>query len=42
MTSHELLLILNAAVCGGIAVRVCWFRRDGSRHRWWGAGWRIC
>jgi hypothetical protein len=38
MTSPELLLILNAAICGGIAIRVLLFRRDGSRHRWWG-GW---
>lgn len=34
----DLLLILNAAICGGIAIRVLLFRRDGSRHRWWG-GW---
>ncbi|HBB4750273.1 MULTISPECIES: phage holin family protein [Enterobacter] len=38
MTSPELLLILNAAICGGIAIRVLLFRREGSRHRWWG-GW---
>ena len=38
MTSPELLLILNATICGGIAIRVLLFRRDGSRHRWWG-GW---
>lgn len=38
MTSPELLLILNAVICGGIAIRVLLFRREGSRHRWWG-GW---
>lgn len=38
MTGPELLPILNAAIYGGIAIRVLLFRRDGSRHRWWG-GW---
>lgn len=38
MTSHELLQILNAIICAGIAIRVLLFRRDGARHRWWG-GW---
>ncbi|MDF2010027.1 phage holin family protein [Klebsiella quasivariicola] len=38
MTTPELPHILNAVVCGGIAIRVLLFRRDGARHRWWG-GW---
>nr|WP_302443997.1 phage holin family protein [Hafnia alvei] len=36
MTSHEMLPFLNAAICGGIAIRVLLFRRNGSRHRRWG------
>ncbi|EFC4555478.1 phage holin family protein [Escherichia coli] len=39
MVTHELfLLITNAVICTGIAVRVVTFRRNGSRHRRWG-GW---
>ena len=37
MTSHDLLLLLNAIICAGIAVRVMSFQRNGSRHRRWGA-----
>ncbi|MEH4965218.1 phage holin family protein [Escherichia coli] len=35
MTTPDLL---NAVICGAIAMRVLLFRRDGSRHRRWG-GW---
>ncbi|AHE43286.1 phage holin family protein [Klebsiella pneumoniae] len=38
MTGHDLLLIANAIICGGIALRVMFFQRNGSRHRRWG-GW---
>lgn len=38
MTGHDLLLIANALICGGIALRVMFFQRNGSRHRRWG-GW---
>ncbi|WP_105635508.1 phage holin family protein [Cronobacter dublinensis] len=38
MTSPEMLLLLNAIICAGIAIRVLLFRREGARHRWWG-GW---
>ncbi|HGE4459503.1 TPA: phage holin family protein [Escherichia coli] len=39
MVTHELfLLIINAVICAGIAVRVATFRRNGSQHRRWG-GW---
>lgn len=38
MTSPEVLLLLNAIICAGIAIRVLLFRREGARHRWWG-GW---
>lgn len=38
MISHDLLLLLNAIICAGIAIRVLLFRREGARHRWWG-GW---
>ncbi|EIQ2250103.1 phage holin family protein [Escherichia coli] len=38
MISHEVLLLINAIICAGIAVRVLLFRRDGARHRRWG-GW---
>lgn len=38
MTSHEILLIAKCIICGAIALRVLLFRREGSRHRWWG-GW---
>lgn len=38
MATHDvLLLIANAAICSGIAVRVGTFRRNGSQHRRWGA-----
>ncbi|MEV9403068.1 phage holin family protein [Klebsiella pneumoniae] len=36
MTGHDLLLITNSLICAGIAVRVMFFQRNGSRHRWWG------
>lgn len=38
MTSPETLLLLNAIISSGIAIRVLLFRREGARHRWWG-GW---
>lgn len=38
MVNHEILLIANSIICGVIACRVLLFKRDGSRHRWWG-GW---
>lgn len=38
MTGHDLLLIANSCICGGIALRVMSFQRNGSRHRRWG-GW---
>jgi len=38
MTGHDLLLIANSIICGGIALRVMFFQRNGSRHRRWG-GW---
>ncbi|EFD5362869.1 phage holin family protein [Escherichia coli] len=38
MTSHEFWLLANSFICGAIAFRVLLFRREGSRHRWWG-GW---
>ena len=38
MISYEVLLLINAIICAGIAVRVLLFRRDGARHRRWG-GW---
>ncbi|EFH3045100.1 phage holin family protein [Escherichia coli] len=39
MVTHELiLLVTNAMICTGIAVRVGTFRRNGSQHRRWG-GW---
>lgn len=38
MISHEVLLLINAIICAGIAVRVLLFRRDGASHRRWG-GW---
>ncbi len=39
MTTHDyILLIVNAIICGGIALRVMFFHRNGSRHRRWG-GW---
>ncbi|MET5960912.1 phage holin family protein [Citrobacter amalonaticus] len=39
MTTHELLLLIaNAIICSGIAIRVGTFRRNGSQHRRWG-GW---
>ncbi|AYM23067.1 MULTISPECIES: phage holin family protein [Escherichia] len=39
MVTHELfLLITNAVICTGIAIRVVTFRRNGSQHRRWG-GW---
>lgn len=38
MATHDaLLLIANAAICSGIAVRVGTFKRNGSQHRRWGA-----
>ena len=33
MTGHDLLLIANSIICGGIALRVMFFQRNGSRHR---------
>lgn len=37
MTSHDLLLlIVNVAICTGIAFRVMSFKRNGARHRRWG------
>ena len=39
MTGHDLLLIANALICGGRAMRGMFFQRNGSRHRRWG-GWR--
>ncbi|MHQ05710.1 phage holin family protein [Escherichia coli] len=37
MVTHELfLLIANAIICSGIAIRVVTFRRNGSQHRRWG------
>ena len=37
MTTHELLLLIsNAVICSGIAIRVGTFRRDGSQYRRWG------
>ncbi|HAG7652869.1 TPA: DUF2514 family protein [Escherichia coli] len=39
MVTHEFfLLITNAVICTGIAIRVVTFRRNGSQHRRWG-GW---
>ncbi len=39
MVAHEFfLLITNAFICTGIAIRVVTFRRNGSQHRRWG-GW---
>lgn len=38
MTGHDLLLIANAIICAGIALRVMFFQRNGARHRRWG-GW---
>ncbi|EEY9270165.1 phage holin family protein [Escherichia coli] len=39
MVTHEIfLLITNAVICTGIAIRVVTFRRNGSQHRRWG-GW---
>lgn len=38
MTGHDLLLIANSIICGGIALRVMLFQRNGARHRKWG-GW---
>lgn len=39
MTTHELLLLIaNAVICSGIAIRVGTFRRNGSQHRRWGGG----
>jgi hypothetical protein len=39
MVTHELfLLITNAVICTGIAIRVVTFQRNGSQHRRWG-GW---
>ncbi|WP_086598267.1 phage holin family protein [Escherichia coli] len=38
MTGHDLLLIANSIICGGIALRVMFFQRNGSQHRRWG-GW---
>ncbi len=38
MISHEFLLVANAIICGLLSLRVLLFRREGSRHRWWG-GW---
>ena len=39
MVTHELfLLITNAVICTGIAVRGVTVRRNGSQHRRWG-GW---
>ncbi|EIZ8816841.1 TPA: phage holin family protein [Cronobacter sakazakii] len=38
MTNHELMLLVNAIICGAIACRVLFFKREGRRHRWWG-GW---
>ncbi len=38
MTGHDLLLIANSIICSGIAMRVMFFQRNGSRHRRWG-GW---
>ncbi|HHK8795966.1 TPA: phage holin family protein [Escherichia coli] len=39
MTTHELLLLIaNAVICLGIAIRVGTFRRNGAQHRRWG-GW---
>ncbi|HBX7921267.1 phage holin family protein [Klebsiella pneumoniae] len=38
MTGHDLLLIANSICGGGIALRVMFFQRNGSRHRRWG-GW---
>lgn len=37
MTSHDLLLTVNALICASIAIRVMSFRRQGSRHRPWGS-----
>ncbi|GCK97341.1 phage holin protein [Escherichia coli] len=37
MTTHELLLLIsNAVICSGIAIRVGTFRRNGSQYRRWG------
>ena len=38
MISHDVLLLINAIICAGIAARVLLFRRDGASHRRWG-GW---
>ena len=38
MISHDVLLLINAIICTGIAARVLLFRREGARHRRWG-GW---
>ncbi|EIG3202525.1 phage holin family protein [Escherichia coli] len=39
MVTHDLfLLITNAVICTGIAIRVVTFQRNGSQHRRWG-GW---
>ncbi|HGF4512232.1 TPA: phage holin family protein [Escherichia coli] len=38
MTTHDLLLLIaNAMICSGIAIRVGTFQRNGSQHRRWGA-----
>ncbi|MGU4808672.1 phage holin family protein, partial [Escherichia coli] len=38
VTNELVLLITNAIICTGIAIRVVTFRRNGSQHRRWG-GW---
>ncbi|WP_105720292.1 phage holin family protein [Cronobacter dublinensis] len=38
MINPEMLPLLNAIICAGIAIRILLFRREGARHRWWG-GW---
>ena len=38
MTGHDLLLIADSISGAGIALRVMFFQRNGSRHRRWG-GW---
>lgn len=38
VTNELVLLITNAVICSGIAIRVVTFQRNGSQHRRWG-GW---
>ncbi|WP_244583508.1 phage holin family protein, partial [Escherichia coli] len=38
VTNEFFLLITNAVICTGIAIRVVTFQRSGSQHRRWG-GW---